>query len=152
MAYDSSIETRKHISRVQEITENLTLAIKEQVAKHDLSKLEAPEKPVFDEMTPKLKGCTYGSPEYQGFLKEMEGCLKNHYLKNSHHPEHFENGVAGMTIMDIVEMWADWFAASTRHADGNFERSIQINSKRFNMDPQLVSIFENTRKALYEQD
>ena len=152
MAYDSSVETKKHISRVQEIAEGLILAIKEQVVKHDLSKLEAPEKPVFDEMTPRLKGCTYGSPEYQGFLKEMGSALKNHYEKNSHHPEHFENGIAGMTIMDILEMWADWKSASERHQDGNFERSIQINAKRFNMDPQLVSIFENTRKALYGRD
>jgi hypothetical protein len=82
----------------------------------------------------------------------MGSALKNHYEKNSHHPEHFENGIAGMTIMDILEMWADWKSASERHQDGNFERSIQINAKRFNMDPQLVSIFENTRKALYGRD
>jgi hypothetical protein len=152
MAYDSSIETKKHINRVQEITESLVLAIKEQVAKHDLSKLEAPEKPVFDEMTPKLKGCTYGSPEYLGFLNEMKVALDSHYSQNSHHLEHFENGVAGMTLMDLVEMFSDFKAASERHADGDMERSIQINAKRFNMDPQLVAIFENTRKALYEQD
>ena len=65
--YDSRLETHKHINRVQYF---LTLMINELLFKinnHDSSKLESPEKEIFDEMTPKLAGCTYGSDEYKGY-------------------------------------------------------------------------------------
>ncbi len=53
-----------------------------------------------------------------------------------------------MTLMDLVEMFCDWWAATKRHDDGCIRRSIQINRKRFNIDEQLVKIFENTVNAV----
>ena len=47
--------------------------------------------------------------------------------------------------LDVVEMFCDWKAATERHADGNLERSIEINRERFKMSDQLVAIFQNTR-------
>jgi hypothetical protein len=114
---------------------------------HDASKLEEPEKSLFDAMTPKLKASTYGSPEYFEMLKELQPALDHHYAENSHHPEHFPNGVVGMTLIDLLEMFADWKAASLRHSTGNFKKSIEINSARFSMSDQLVQIFENTRQV-----
>ena len=146
MVYNSAEETLKHIKRVQEILGLIINKIEKQGLEHDKSKLEEPEKGFFDEMTPKLKNCTYNSEEYHKFLKELKPALDHHYKNNSHHPEHTEKGFEGMTLVDVIECFADWKAASERHADGNFKRSIEINSKRFNMDPQLISIFENTRK------
>ena len=64
-------------------------------SKADNSKLESPEKELFDEYTPKLKDCTYGSDEYKEFLKGLKVALDHHYANNSHHPEHYENGVNG---------------------------------------------------------
>jgi hypothetical protein len=148
VTYDSTRETIAHCRRVQELLYNMASLLIRQGINHDSSKLESPEKELFDTMTPKLKDCTYGSEEYKGFLKELKPALDHHYKENSHHPEHYENGVAGMTLLDLIEMFVDFKAASERHADGNFQRSIEINAKRFNMDPQLVQIFENTRKAL----
>lgn len=146
--YDSSEETKKHIDRVNKLIDVFTSHLKWQVSHHDSSKLKSPEKPIFDEMTPKLKGCTYGSPEYAEFLKRLAPALSHHYDTNSHHPEHYPDGISGMTLFDLVEMFADWKAASERHADGKFQRSIEINTTRFNMDKQLVSIFENTRRKM----
>jgi hypothetical protein len=62
---------------------------------HDRSKLEAPEVDLFDEYTPKLAGCAYGSGEYWQFLKSLKPALDHHYAENRHHPEHFEDGVRG---------------------------------------------------------
>lgn len=56
--------------------------------------------------------------------------------------------VNGMNLLDIVEMLLDWKAASERHNDGNILKSIQHNTKRFNLSPQLVSILENTASLL----
>jgi hypothetical protein len=53
-----------------------------------------------------------------------------------------------MTLLDLVEMFCDWRAASKRHNDGNINKSIEISGGRFNMSPQLIKIFENTAKKL----
>lgn len=148
MAYDSTEETTKHIKRVQELSLLLSSEIMKRGFEHDKSKLQDPEKPLYDEMTPLLKGITYGSPEYFDLLERLKPALNHHYSKNSHHPEAHKEGFAGMTLIDLVECFVDWKAASERHDNGSLEKSIKINSTRFNMDPQLIAIFENTRKAL----
>lgn len=56
--------------------------------------------------------------------------------------------VDGMTLLDLVEMFCDWKAATERHADGSIEKSIKQNTVRFNLSPQLEIILENTRKEL----
>jgi len=102
--YDSRADTLQHIKRVNEL---LMFAVSElliRARKHDNSKLESPEKELFDEYTPKLKQCTYGSDEYKEFLKELTVALDNHYANNSHHLEHYENGVNGFDLCDLTEM------------------------------------------------
>ena len=94
-------------------------------------------------MTPKLIGLTYGSQEYKDSLKELGPALQHHYKHNSHHPEHYENGIDGMSLTDIVEMLCDWKAAAERHSDGDLAKSIEINCKRFNMSDQLTTILKN---------
>jgi len=115
---------------------------------HDASKLESPEKEGFDEYTPKLKGLTYGSDEYKEALKGLGVALEHHYAHNSHHPQFYPNGINGMSLFDLLEMFADWKAAGERHADGNFSQSLEINRTRFEMSDQLAQIFENTRKEV----
>ncbi len=144
--YDSTADTLLHIKRVNELLLFAAEELLRRAAMHDSSKLVEPEKSVFDEYTPKLRGSTYGSETYTQFLSEMSGALKHHYGVNTHHPEHYENGVAGMDLFDLIEMFFDWQAASERHADGNIMDSIRINTSRFGLEPQLVSILENTAK------
>ena len=66
----------------------------------------------------------------------------------SHHPQFHPNGVSDMTLMDVVEMFCDWKAAVERTKDGNFDKSLEINEKRFNIAPQLINIFKNTNDEL----
>lgn len=146
--YDSKQDTENHIARVRELIKLTSEKMAQRAEVHDKSKLEAPEKQFFDEFTPKLRGSTYGSDEYKGFLKELQVGLDHHYQNNSHHPEHYSNGVNGMSLLDVLEMFCDWKAATERHADGSLERSIKINKERFKMSDQMAEIFENTRKEL----
>lgn len=141
-------DTQEHVLEVTRRLQHVANLLLIRGPAHDASKMCDPELSTFVEMTPKLKGSTYGSDEYKGFLAAMKPALDHHYAANSHHPEHFANGVAGMTLMDVVEMLCDWKAATMRHADGNLRRSIDINEKRFNLDPQLASILRNTAEAL----
>ena len=148
MKYDSKIDTLLHIKRVSELMTQAASELIKRANIHDSSKLESPEKELFDEFTPKLKECTYGSNEYREFLKELKVGLDHHYAHNSHHPEHYENGVYGMNLFDLIEMILDWKAAGERHADGNIYKSIEINNDRFKLSPQLSQIFTNTAKFL----
>lgn len=151
MEYDSTSDTLKHIRRVQFY---LGIVARDLICRgdvHDDSKLGPEEKPLFDEMTPLLKSLTYGSDEYKSSLEKLGAALKHHYAANSHHPEHYENGVAGMTLADLVEMFCDWKAASERTKDGDFHKSIEIGVERFKFDAQLATIFRNSIAMIESQ-
>jgi len=144
MTEDSRQATLDHIKLVRAI---LGLAIDDLTNRgeiHDLSKLEEPELSVFDEFTKKLKGSTFGSPEYKQFLAEMKPALDHHYANNRHHPEHFKDGIRGMNLLDVLEMFCDWKAATLRHANGDIRKSIELNQERFGYSDELKQIFHNT--------
>lgn len=144
MTYDSRPATYEHIDKVR----GLLLACAEELLHrahdHDRSKLEDPELATFDEFTPKLAGMVYGSDEYKACLEAMGPALAHHYTHNSHHPEHYPNGVRGMTLLDVVEMLCDWKAASLRTKDGDLRASLDLNQDRFDYSEDLQAIFRNT--------
>jgi hypothetical protein len=142
--YDSADDTLAHSDRVGELMRDLIDDLITRGETHDHSKLFPPEKEVFDEFTPKLKTSTYGSEEYKGFLSAMGEALQHHYEWNHHHPEHFENGIDDMTLVDLIEMLADWKAATERHDDGSLVRSLAIQQERFGISEQLAKILNNT--------
>ena len=130
-SYDSKEDTIEHIRQVGRNIEIMYSALVMRARRHDASKLEDPEKAIFDEFTPKLKGLTYGSEEYKETLAAMKPALDHHYANNRHHPEHHDGTLNGMTLLDVIEMFCDWCAATFRHADGNIEESIEKNQHRF---------------------
>lgn len=137
-------ETEKHIEQVCTYLATFIAEINGRAFEHDQSKLSSPEKEIFEVYTPKLKGTTYGSEEYNEYLKEMQVALKHHYEVNKHHPEHYPEGINQMTLVDIIEMLCDWKAATLRHADGSIKQSLIHNKKRFNISSQLLKILQNT--------
>jgi hypothetical protein len=147
-AYDSRPDTLAHVGEVRALLGNVVAELGRRAEAHDRSKLEDPEKAAFDEFTPKLRHSTYGSDEYRGFLAAMGPALQHHYAHNSHHPEHYPDGVRGMDLLDLVEMLCDWKAATLRHADGDLLRSIEINQGRFGYGDELKRILTNTAARL----
>jgi hypothetical protein len=141
---DSRLKTREHALVVGQRIGLVISELHHRALTHDDSKQLPPEVGAFDRVTEKLAGLTYGSVEYKESLEELGPALQHHYANNRHHPEHFPNGVAGMNLVDLVEMLCDWCAATKRHADGDLDKSITINAERFGLDPQLVSILRNT--------
>lgn len=137
-------ETLLHIRRVGQLLGAFAAELIRRAGVHDASKLESPEAELFEEYTPKLRGTTYGSDEYKQFLAEMKPALEHHYAANSHHPEHRPEGIRGMDLLDIVEMFLDWKAATERHADGDLRKSVEINQRRFGYSDDLKAIFRNT--------
>lgn len=143
--YDSTKDTKDHILKVVHYVGEFIFFLKSQASRHDKSKLHPPEKETFDRVTPLLKNSVYGSEEYKKCTASMRETLKHHYRNNRHHPEHHgAAGISGMTLVDLVEMICDWCASTERQDTGNILKSIEINTKRFNISDGLKQILINT--------
>ena len=160
---ESKFKTLRHIETVRNYLGSVVKDLLVRAEEHDQSKLQSPEVEIFEEYTPKLRGCTYGSPEYAGYLKEMQVALNHHYYHNKHHPEYYMVGpefngpcvssvLERMTLVDIMEMLCDWKAATLRHADGDIIKSIEINQERFGYSDELAMILRNTARWLDKSD
>lgn len=147
-AYDSVEDTRQHIAAVQSLLDSVVQKLNDRGRFHDASKLVEPEKASFDQYTPLLRDLTYGSDEYKAALDGLGDALRHHYKANSHHPEHHSAGIYGMSLLDLIEMLADWKAATQRHADGDMCKSLEINNERFAISPQLACVLLNTASEL----
>lgn len=146
MAYSSVKDTLEHKRLVAHYINLIVVELLKRAEEHDVSKLQPGEVELFDEYTPKLKDSTYGSEEYNQFLKDLKPALDHHYSVSRHHPEHFPNGIRDMDLIDILEMVCDWKASTMRHQDGNILKSIAINQTRFEYTKELHSILTNTVK------
>lgn len=142
------IKTYEHIRAVQQNMVTFATYLLERALVHDNTKLQEPEASVFEAATPRLATLTYNSPEYKEALKELGPALEHHYKHNTHHPEHFAEGMSGFNLLDLVEMFCDWAAATERHDNGSLCRSIDVNKERFGYDQVLHSIFQNSRRLM----
>lgn len=142
---DSRPATLLHSLRVGDLMVDMLQEGMRRAVRHDLSKTQPPEVDLFDRMTPRLATMTYGSPEYMASLAELKPALDHHYAVNAHHPEHRPNGVNGMTLVDLLEMIADWKAATERMGGtGDLRKSVAFNKDRFGITDQLAEILLNT--------
>jgi len=115
---------------------------------HDESKLNEPEFSQFAKSIPKLKKTTFGEEDYEKAKESLGDALYHHYQYNDHHPEHFENGVHDMDIIQLTEMLCDMMAAVTRHENGDIHNSIDVMEEEGKITPDIASIFRNTINTL----
>lgn len=147
MSYDCTESVLEHKRMVEYWLRGFWKSLQRRAEIHDMSKLEDPtEKAMFDKWTPELKEREFGTDAYKIALDGMGEGIALHYKANRHHPEHYENGVNGMTITDVIEMLADWMAAAQAR---NVHVDLAHAKERFGLSDQLVEIFANT---LREED
>lgn len=161
--YDSRADTYEHIGKVRRYVMQAVRILIDRANEHDASKLVPPEVEAFDRMTPLLATLTYGTSEYKQSLADLGPALEHHYAANSHHPEHHADGISGMTLLDLVEMLCDWYAASQRLRkptpaapgraeapayDSDFGRSIALNQERFRYSDEMRAVLTNTAVEL----
>ena len=115
---------------------------------HDRSKFTREESDLYSKHLKGFNGITYGSPEYYQNLERLKPAIAHHYSENRHHPEHFQEGIEGMNLIDVLEMACDWKASTKRHDNGNIYKSININAERFGINSQLLQIIRNTLPLL----
>ena len=145
--HDSTKDTINHIAKVEGYLSLCADLLRIRATHHDASKLEEPELSGYAGLSDALKGLTYGTPEYRAAFAPFKEIIKHHYQYNSHHPEHWPDGVACMSLLDVVEMICDWKAANER-GNNSFSESITISVQRFGVNEQLASILKNTAREL----
>lgn len=141
----ASIVTYKHIARVRELLGEAAIELIKRGDKHDASKFDPEEMGPLEEMQKVVDTegqAPYGSDEYKIRLEILKPMLYHHYALNSHHPENKPNGIDGMNLFDVVEMFFDWRAASERGEESFM--NLTASKERFKISDQLFSIFENT--------
>jgi hypothetical protein len=140
--------TWEHIRDVQVVLTKVQEELAKRCLSHDRTKLFSPEVEIFSTYANKLDTIVFGSPEYEKQIALMAEAIDHHYKHNRHHPQHFENGIDGMNLIDLLEMLADWIVSVKRSKDGDLERSLEFQQARFDISPQLMSVLKNTIESL----
>lgn len=145
--YDSTMDTKIHRGRVRNNLNAIMTNLAVRATQHDRSKLVSPEKEGFDAMgSDSLSQTTYGTVAYHENTAQLGPALTHHYAaaENGHHPEHWPNGIRDMSLIDLLELLADWKAAAERTKDGSLARSLFVNRTRFGMQPSLARTLART--------
>ena len=117
-------------------------------AAHDQSKLSDEEFSTYAKVIPQLKGKQFGSPEAKAIVKELGPALQHHYAENRHHPEHFEKGIAGMHLIDMIEMICDWKAVSVAKGNDLKTGMVKVLFPKLGITEPLATILLNTADML----
>ena len=83
----------------------------------------------------------YGTSEYEKILNENKELIKLHFFKNDHHPEHFED-YRSMSLLALIEMFADWKAAIKKQPNGNIEKSFEVAQKKYGMSNEILKFLK----------
>ncbi len=136
-----------HKRRVAIYMQMIASELFRRAAVHDNSKFAPEEFEAYEEAFPGLQKYAYGTEEFKAELHKIEPALRHHYAVNDHHPEFHPDGVIGMSLIQLIEMVCDWMAASER-SQANIYQGMEMNRKRFGIEPQLINIIGNTIATL----
>jgi len=149
----------RHKAIVSKNFKSLIAKLEERDAMHDVSKFTEDEYNGFQELDSEevFKLFTTDQQEYQKRISENSG-IRLHYLRNSHHPEHFiadEHGTAYafggidfMSFTDILEMVIDWKSACETYGT-DFNESLEKSIKRFMPSNETEHIIRMIASDLY---
>jgi hypothetical protein len=137
-----------HIVRVQARMRECIDNLQRRAFHHDASKVDEPELSGFAALQLRKEEMDYGEATYSAGLEEAKSVIGLHYAANDHHPEHYPDGVAGMSLLSTLEMLCDWRAASSETRNGSIEKSLRVNVERFGIEPQLAALLWNTAREL----
>lgn len=148
MKDDFLCDTLLHISEVRENLEVMASELRKRGFAHDRTKLQALEFDGFVSTRKKFKKANYGTPEYQECVRLAKPAVDHHYENNRHHVGFHKNGINGMTLVDVMEMVADWKAAARRSPHRKFKDTLGDVLKKCEIEGQLRAIIVNTLNDL----
>ena len=147
-AEDFLCDTILHITEVQENLEIISSQLRQRGFAHDRTKFQELEFDAFVSTRTKFKKANYGTPEYQECVDAVKPAVGHHYENNRHHTGYWPSGIKDMSLIDILEMLADWKAANRRSPDLDFTESIKRCVKKYEISEELEKIIRTTLKEL----
>lgn len=147
---NAEVITHRHIARVRQLLGEAACELIRRGDVHDASKfnpIELGPLQAMQDVIAREGQAPYGSDEYKRRTAMLGPMIAHHNQNNSHHPEHYPNGIAGMDLFDLIEMFFDWRAANEER-DGGAPMGLSRSIKRLSIDPQLASILQNTADRL----
>lgn len=141
----AAVITHKHIARVRQLLGEFAIEMIKRGDRHDASKFDPVElEPLqrMQDLIDKEGQAQFGTDEYKRRTDMLGDMITHHRANNSHHPEHYPNGIAGMDLFDLVEMFFDWKAASER-ADSSVMH-LDAACDKYDVAPQLRWVLHNT--------
>lgn len=141
-------DTIVHISEVQENLFQMRAILEARGIAHDRTKFLAIEFDAFVKARPRFKEADYGSPEYQECVNMIRPSIDHHHANNRHHIAFYKNGFSDMNLFDILEMLADWKAASRRNSGLSFVDSLPRAFERYSIPKNMQKHIMATLKSL----
>lgn len=147
--YDSTLDTLRHSRRVDELLLEVIASLQARVTRHDRSKMQDPEKEMFDsghvaaqdidlrlrrvQGPPRRHGRRAGPPLRQ--QPTLPGALRRWRQRyDLGRPRRDAGRLEGSYRTPV-----DWKAATERHDDGNLARSLPIQAERFQIAEQILT-------------
>lgn len=138
----------EHKDRLSKYLSKFIISLVERSVIHDNSKFDPIEFEPYAYAVEEFKKHPFGTEGYDKIKESLGEAVTHHYANNRHHPEHFETGINEMDLVDLLEMLADWKAASQNQTNGSQDlmKSISIQTEKYGISPQLRQILINTAK------
>lgn len=148
----AELKTRKHVHRVFELMSLFAAELLDRGAFHDRSKFDEEELGLLAKLEKDIAergDAPFGSDLYKERSENLlDPMIKHHYQMNPHHPQHHKRGLNGMNLFDVVEMFADWKAASERYEGHDKSLKLKQVFEQHGIEGSLREILINTAFAL----
>ena len=138
--------TLQHKENIATLLAKFAAELTYRSAVHDNSKFFPDEFDILSDNVCDFNKYLFDTKEEQDLRERLLPASILHRKRNRHHPEHFENGIDGMNIIDLLEMLCDWKSASTRVSGDSLRKGLPILKKKYNISSQLLKILENTAR------
>lgn len=140
-----------HIAKVKGYLTDAAYELLRRRNTHDQSKLVEPERSAYEGVDEATAMFEYGTPEYKAAIEAHLGAARwHHYQHNSHHPEHYPDGIAGMSLFDLLEMLCDWQAVCVEKGKPTID--LEVNRRVYNMSDDVYKILGNTVNVMGWQE
>lgn len=149
MTKSAEVVTHEHIARVRQLLGEFAIEMIRRGDRHDKSKFDPIELEPLQRMQDLIDSegpAKFGTDEYKRRTNLLGEMISHHRANNSHHPEHYPNGIRGMDLFDLVEMFFDWKTASERNGDTRM--NLVAASEKYGIEEPLFSILLNTAERL----
>jgi hypothetical protein len=125
----------KHKLSVLNFIVKICFSLLKRAIKHDITKFSKEEFEYVYLLSVNDKNNKFGSKEYYDLVNSTISAKTAHFTRNRHHIEYHES-ITKMNYIDILEMIADWCAA-TKRKNGDIYCSVDINSKNYSIDKNI---------------